>query len=612
MDTFDIQRFIKAQESNDSYKFALNEVRNGRKRNHWIWYIFPQIAGLGHSSTSKYYGIQSLSEAKAYWDNVLLRGRLLEITSALLEQNGSAENIFGGLDAMKVCSCMTLFDLVAPNNDFAKVLDKFYDGKKCKRTLSILKDEISTISTDNNTQPAIERRYNEIVRPMYTPDRIDSLKYDEIFVFGSNLTGMHKGGAARAAMLRFGAIWGQGVGLQGQSYAIPTMQGGVETIKPYVDEFTRFAEQHDELFFYVTRIGCGIAGFKDDEIAPLFANAAILNNVCLPKSFVEVLRTKLPDEVKTIMYGQMRTLVDLLKVLNDQEPIKDADDAEKRLMELIERNVRYGDEYAFMAVRTIWCLLSQYQNDGKDVDLKMLEKDLYDFHKNNNRVVEESITNIFYNYSVSKLIKYIQYLNDFRRYRDYQHIEEDLPSIPVSHCSSNDEGYYYSFNRFALLDLHWILMDEWNNISRNGYLDNAALEEIIFGRYERMLKEHGIRELIQLAYGQVGCHPDLRRPISGHYINNPVYGPVFRVRGNDIEKGCSDFRRWPFSSESFEMKFAHTILDKDPNYKHVNEGNYDDAYIPVEDYSLPVYSRYRGKMKFDSEEDKLAFIKRYR
>ena len=123
----------------------------------------------------------------------------------------------------------------------------------------------------------------------YTPNRISELKPNEIFVFGSNLGGFHAGGAARAAHMRFGAVWGQGVGLQGQSYAIPTMQGGVETIKPYVDDFIAFAKEHPELFFYVTRIGCGIAGFRDKEIAPLFAKAIGLENVCLPETFVKVL-----------------------------------------------------------------------------------------------------------------------------------------------------------------------------------------------------------------------------------------------------------------------------------------------------------------------------------
>ena len=123
----------------------------------------------------------------------------------------------------------------------------------------------------------------------YTPEMIRELADNEVFVFGSNLGGLHGGGAARAAMQRFGAVWGQGVGLQGQSYAIPTMQGGVETIKPYVDEFIEFARSKPELFFYVTRIGCGIAGFRDEEIAPLFAGALALENVALPKSFHDLL-----------------------------------------------------------------------------------------------------------------------------------------------------------------------------------------------------------------------------------------------------------------------------------------------------------------------------------
>ncbi len=123
----------------------------------------------------------------------------------------------------------------------------------------------------------------------YTPERITELKPNEIFVFGSNLAGSHSGGAARLAHNHFGAIWGQGVGLQGQSYAIPTMQGGVETIEPYVEQFIDFAFRHREYRFLVTRIGCGIAGFTPYEIAPLFLKVIDLPNVILPKDFVEVM-----------------------------------------------------------------------------------------------------------------------------------------------------------------------------------------------------------------------------------------------------------------------------------------------------------------------------------
>ena len=123
----------------------------------------------------------------------------------------------------------------------------------------------------------------------FTPARISALAANEIFVFGSNLSGMHGGGAALIAYERFGAIWGQGVGMQGQSYGIPTMQGGEETIRPYVDEFIRYAAQHPEYKFLVTRIGCGIAGFSDAEIAVLFRDAIGRENIILPRTFVEVL-----------------------------------------------------------------------------------------------------------------------------------------------------------------------------------------------------------------------------------------------------------------------------------------------------------------------------------
>lgn len=125
---------------------------------------------------------------------------------------------------------------------------------------------------------------------IYTPDVINSLADNEVFVFGSNLRGWHQGGAARHAQRYFGAVWGQGVGLQGQSYAIPTMQGGVETIKPYVDEFIAFAKEHPELRFLVTKIGCGIAGLKEEEIAPLFKDAIGQENIILPYVFDSLIK----------------------------------------------------------------------------------------------------------------------------------------------------------------------------------------------------------------------------------------------------------------------------------------------------------------------------------
>ena len=163
----------------------------------------------------------------------------------------------------------------------------------CQRGMAYLPPSLRLVVNE------FEKKYgNKIIKEeqymydrMYTPDRISSLKKHEVFVFGSNLAGMHAGGAARLAADRFGAVWGQGVGLQGQSYAIPTMQGGVETIRPYVDEFISFALDHPELTFYVTRIGCGIAGFAAKDIAPLFSKAMEVVNVILPEDFVKVIQS---------------------------------------------------------------------------------------------------------------------------------------------------------------------------------------------------------------------------------------------------------------------------------------------------------------------------------
>ncbi len=753
MPTINVERFIDIQDESNHYERALQEVKDGRKLSHWIWYIFPQIKGLGHSMMSKTYSIGSLLEAKAYLENGVLRDRLYEVTDALLNHtDDSAEYIFGDLDAMKVKSCMTIFDIVSPHDVFKDVLDSFYDGNRCKATLSRVNAELKyytddsafernginknlrgfferssceaqdmtweqTIATqfdlvqrgdtmqkmtayylwhkdlmpyrvsdvelsmtnhmqmfvyecmdqvkdrdalailDNiqkagdNIHDVIEaaeyfdnslaallqnaitrnlvtdyikahslakpidntdkREYHGIVRPEFTPGKLGELKPDEVFVFGSNLNGYHGGGAARAAMNRFGAEWGKGVGLQGQSYAIPTMQGGVDTIKPYVDEFIRFAKQHEELFFYVTRIGCGIAGFKDEDIAPLFADAQYVENVCLPKSFAEIIQPSLPKEMRQMMYGQMRTLVDMLKAINKQKPIFDARDAMNEVYSVLERNVRGGDEFAFMAWRTIRCVLNKYDQDGSPIDLEKLEKDMYDFHKGNGLLVEDTLQNVMYRYSACKMVKYIQFLNEFRRYKSYDEISNDLRSIPFSHCSSNVPNYYFSFGQFPLHVLQSILRDRWESIAPNGILDNDRLEEVLMERYQKALAKYGLQELIRRSYGDVGCHPDIKGP-KIYDVDEPIYGPVFRIDGKEIEKGCSDFHRYPFNSQEFEMQFASKLLNKDENYIHVGEDRWSEYYIPRKDTTLPVYSPIKGKLHFDTEEEKLTFIEQHR
>lgn len=133
-----LSRFHEAQSR--SYASALEEIRRGRKTSHWMWYVFPQLRGLGRSSTSEFYGIDGMSEAKAYMADPVLRARLLEITGAVLELRGtSAVAVFGRPDDMKLKSCMTLFEAAAPECEvFAQVLDSFFDGRRDMRTLHML------------------------------------------------------------------------------------------------------------------------------------------------------------------------------------------------------------------------------------------------------------------------------------------------------------------------------------------------------------------------------------------------------------------------------------------------------------------------------------------
>ncbi len=143
-DPFNLQRFLGAQES--FYAQAHKEIRNGRKTSHWIWFIFPQLRGLGHSPMADNYGISSLDEARAYWEHPILHQRLVEITESLLIHSKrrifhspkTAFEILGTIDAVKVRSCMTLFDMVEPNSIFAEVINAFYEGERDPLTLEKL------------------------------------------------------------------------------------------------------------------------------------------------------------------------------------------------------------------------------------------------------------------------------------------------------------------------------------------------------------------------------------------------------------------------------------------------------------------------------------------
>lgn len=136
---YNLDRFIDAH--NDDYTRALNEVKSGRKLTHWMWYIFPQIAGLGMSETAQYYEIKSLDEARAYLNNELLKSHLIEISNALLElYTNDPVEVFGDVDALKLKSSMTLFSYVSDDEIFNKVIDKYFNGSKDLTTVRICEE----------------------------------------------------------------------------------------------------------------------------------------------------------------------------------------------------------------------------------------------------------------------------------------------------------------------------------------------------------------------------------------------------------------------------------------------------------------------------------------
>ncbi|MBO5839008.1 MAG: DUF1810 domain-containing protein [Bacteroidales bacterium] len=138
----DINRFVEAQNTPylSSYRQALEEVKNGRKKNHWIWFIFPCFRCFAHSPRSHYYGIRDLNEAMEYLNHPILGNRLREITTALLKhEDKTAMEIFGPIDIHKVRSSMTMFDAISPNDIFKEVIDRFFQGTHCEKTQKVLR-----------------------------------------------------------------------------------------------------------------------------------------------------------------------------------------------------------------------------------------------------------------------------------------------------------------------------------------------------------------------------------------------------------------------------------------------------------------------------------------
>ena len=449
-------------------------------------------------------------------------------------------------------------------------------------------------------KPSDYQEDNKAARPRFTPGKISTLRPDEVFVFGSNLKGMHGGGAALAAWRHFGAKLGQGVGLQGQSYAIPTMQGGPETIRPYVDEFIEFARQHRELVFYVTRIGCGIAGFRDEEIAPLFAQAVELDNVILPRSFFEVITRPSRTDPCTLTHahGITKTLADVLAALNEEKHFTGLEEAFAALEKYFDRFRTSGDDVAFLAIRILYNELAAAESGGLFrggvLDAEALRRRIFDAD-----IFTDACDKAHLSYCKERVCNLIAYLNAFRRYTSAEQIRADMDKLEVTrfnHCGPNIEPYFFSLlscnNQISFF--YFCLRECWGELTSGEMLDNEKLMEVMFNRHERGIRKYGLENVLQHDYEYHPCH--------GIYFPKKMgTGPAYvRLADRRYTRACED-GRGPSSYDS-EFFCATQLLEEDERYQQT--GYY--TWVPKTDYSLPVFSR--GMLSFDSDEEKRQFI----
>ena len=450
-------------------------------------------------------------------------------------------------------------------------------------------------------------------RPNQTPDKITELKPDEVFVFGSNLRGYHNGGTALLAYNHFGAKMGKGRGFSGQSYAIPTYRIPLDELKGYIDEFLQFARDHDDLLFYVTKIGCGSAGHTVDEIAPLFRDALELDNVRLPSEFVATLNlnfdpklgTKAPKAAKMQNYGQVRTLADLAMALNEQNHYDNP-------------NVLLGD---LNPVLFLYRKRGTVTDDALDSFKAMLEKNaaswFTDGHFDTDKMfahLQQKADNdammaldlIYQRRAMAKIGRVVMLMNEIARYTDVKTLMGDIHMALKEEGTAWGNGYsiiwgdsfHYPFFFFE----HGIQKQWQHIIDKEGHLDNEKFAKVMFDDHEKRVKELGLAEVIRRDYEQdSACHSEVFVP------KEFATGPVYVQMEDDIYiKSCGEGKgpnRYP---ERYELQFLLPVLERlcqgdNPEYINAN------VFMPIRDYSRPVYSKW-GKVIFSDDAEKKLYL----
>ncbi len=439
----------------------------------------------------------------------------------------------------------------------------------------------------------------------FTPDQINTLGKRDIFVFGSNLAGRHGGGAARLAMNRFGAVYGQGEGLQGNSYAIPTTQGGVEAIQPYVDRFIDFAKHEKALTFYVTKVGCGNAGFQLTEIAPLFKDALAVPNIRLPKEFIDIIGKDdeaLREDLLIHTHGVTRTFADLVIARNNEIGFQSPGEVMSFLEQYFKRFQLTGDDVAFIAIRILWNIIHReelFQNGNLNVEA--LKKHMLDSNSYSNEMDKA-----YEFYCREKLFNIIVYLNQFRKYRSSDEVIKDISRSGIthfSHCGANCD-YLMSPIRaghgYPLFYFERFLKENWDKLQTTvGTLDPRRLNEHMFNKHERGIRKYGLEAVLSHDYDPYPCW--------GAFIPKRIgSGPVYI----ELEKGgyatsCGEGAGPNNIPHYLEYTITAEILETDSRYERIQ-----GYYIPRDDISLPILGPWRdaGIINFNNLEEKRKFI----
>ena len=315
-------------------------------------------------------------------------------------------------------------------------------------------------------------------------------------------------------------------------------------------------------------------------------------------------KPEVPVYFQKKVYGQTRTLVDILIGLNNKEKFKSPDEA----LNAVEKQLRNfrdnGDEIAFnCSVRSLKTFACNCFIDGH-LDAEKLKQSIEkDFYNN------DAVSKAYMHYVVEKSIELIMYMNEFRRYTNAEQIINDFQKVTggVNHCGPQSNFYFFDFAKYPLYFFSGYVRDLWFKFAPDGTLNNHLFYDFMIGRHQRGIEKYGLKAVIKRNYKDDGpCHPEVFFPYRGGA------GPIYIAKPNrKFIKSCGEGKGPNSISNLFEFHLVEKLILEDPKYITFEDYNERETYyVPKDDVSLPLYRQYYGKIEFESQEAQEAEIKK--